>query len=69
MNDIRPLLDSYVEQMDMQLARIEECLERIPADKLWQRPRAGVNSVGNLCLHLAGNESHYVGRGIGSTLR
>jgi uncharacterized damage-inducible protein DinB len=54
-----------IEQLDIHLERIERCLGRLPPEALWRRLRDGTNSIGNLCLHLAGNESHYIGRGIG----
>jgi uncharacterized damage-inducible protein DinB len=60
-------LSELLAGMDENLARIERCLGRLPDEALWKRPRAGMNSVANLCLHLAGNESHYIGRGVGGT--
>ncbi|MCZ6793740.1 MAG: DUF664 domain-containing protein [Planctomycetota bacterium] len=62
---MEPLLAVIVGELDVDLTRIERCLERLPEESVWKRPRDGMNAVGNLCLHLAGNESHYVGHGIG----
>jgi uncharacterized damage-inducible protein DinB len=61
------LLEQLLEQMEEHRNRIERALERVPEEKLWERPRDGLNSVGNLCVHLVGNESHYIGRIVGGT--
>jgi uncharacterized damage-inducible protein DinB len=53
------------DQLEAERQRLERCLGRLSENQVWKRPRPGVNSIGNLCLHLAGNESHYLGRGIG----
>ena len=36
-------------------ALIRHCLEQLDDEQLWWRPREGMNSIGNLVLHLAGN--------------
>lgn len=64
---MEPLLQELLNSLDAHLGWIEKCLDRIPDDALWGRLRPGTNSIGNLCLHLAGNESHYIGHGIGGT--
>lgn len=61
------LLAEFLEQLEIQRERLERCLARLSEESIWRRPRIGVNSIGNLCLHLAGNESHYVGHAIGGT--
>lgn len=43
-------------QLDAELVRIESCLRRLDAQKVWTRLKGSANSVGNLCLHLAGAE-------------
>lgn len=58
-------LQVFFDSLERHLKWIERCLDRLPAEALWTRPRSGLNSVGNLCLHLAGNESHYLGLGVG----
>jgi hypothetical protein len=35
--------------------RVEHCLGQLTDEQAWGRPRADLNSVGNLVLHLAGN--------------
>lgn len=57
-----PLLRELLGQLDFHLGTIERCLRRLPGEAIWRRLRPGTNSVGNLCLHLAGNESHYIGK-------
>ena len=41
------------------------CLELLGEEQVWQRPLPGLNSIGNLLLHLTGNERHYLGLGVG----
>jgi uncharacterized damage-inducible protein DinB len=42
------------------------CLELIDEVQVWERPLPGLNSIGNLLLHLTGNERHYLGLGVGA---
>ncbi len=58
-------LEGILDTMEEHRRFVAAALERIPADNLWLRPPDGGNSVGNLCLHLAGNENHYIGACIG----
>ncbi|MDF2962437.1 MAG: hypothetical protein K0S39_4172 [Paenibacillus sp.] len=51
--------------LDKELENIQLALTRIPDAALWQRQREGTNSIGNLCLHLAGNEYHNIVSSIG----
>ena len=59
----RELLSSF----DRELPHIESCLAKLDDAQVWTRPLPAMNSIGNLCLHLAGNVSHYVGACIGRT--
>jgi len=43
---------------------VRECLAKLTDDRIWWRPHAAANSVGNLVLHLTGNLNHYLGRGV-----
>jgi hypothetical protein len=45
--------------------RIEHCLGQLTEEQVWQRPGPGLNSVGNLILHLCGNVRQWVVAGIG----
>ncbi len=42
--------------MDKQLQRIIKSLSHLDDEMIWKKLKASTNSVGNLCLHLAGNE-------------
>ncbi len=43
------------DELGQALGRIEHCLAQLTDAQAWWRPRADLNSVGNLVLHLAGN--------------
>jgi uncharacterized damage-inducible protein DinB len=60
-----PVLSNILEQLDAGRQRIDTALSRLDDASIWRRPRPGMNSVANLCLHLAGNEHHYIGHVIG----
>ena len=64
---MEPVLADVLANMEEHKGYVERSLERLPDGALWERPREGVNSIGNLCLHIAGNESHYIGRCIAVT--
>lgn len=64
---MQPILKELFEQLEEERRRIDLCLEKLTEERIWKRPREGSNSIGNLCLHLAGNESHYVGHCVGGT--
>ncbi|WP_235550565.1 DinB family protein [Paenibacillus sp. Soil750] len=42
--------------MNKQLDRIIKSLNRLDDDLIWKKMKDSMNSIGNLCLHLAGNE-------------
>ncbi len=43
-----------------QLPRLRACVQRLGDARVWQRPAANCNSVGNLLLHLAGNTTQWI---------
>lgn len=43
-----------------QLPRITRCVDMLGDARVWQRPGAVCNSVGNLLLHLAGNTTQWI---------
>lgn len=45
-----------MEDMNKQLDRIEKSLNQLNDELIWKRMKNSMNSIGNLCLHLAGNE-------------
>ncbi|SFM22517.1 Uncharacterized damage-inducible protein DinB (forms a four-helix bundle) [Paenibacillus sp. 1_12] len=51
--------------LDKELEKIQLALLRISDEALWTRLREETNSIGNLCLHLSGNEYHNIANSIG----
>jgi uncharacterized damage-inducible protein DinB len=47
------------------LARIETCAGQLDETQIWWRAGENANSVGNLCLHLAGNVRQWIVHGVG----
>jgi hypothetical protein len=54
--------------LDKELEKNQLALSRISDEALWKKLREGTNSIGNLCLHLAGNEYHNIVSSIGAIL-
>src|SRR6185503_16065853 len=48
------------------LQRIEHCINQLSDEQIWWRPRAEMNSIGNLMLHLSGNVGQWVVAAVGS---
>jgi uncharacterized damage-inducible protein DinB len=46
-------------------SQVEKCLEVLDEEDLWWRPHDGSNAVGNLVLHVAGSNRHFVEHVIG----
>jgi len=67
MSDIeRPFLDTSIEILRGELApRVVETLQRLSLEDVWWRPNEESNSIGNLCLHLAGNVRQWIVSGVG----
>lgn len=59
------ITEQALKLMNIELNRIEESLNRLTDDQIWTRLRENTNSIGNLCLHLAGNEYQNIISGIG----
>ncbi len=47
------------------LPRIRSAVERLTDDQVWWRPNKASNSIGNLMLHLSGNVTQWIVRGVG----
>ena len=47
------------------LGRITHCLGQLNDAQVWQRSQPGLNSIGNLILHLCGNLRQWVVAGLG----
>jgi len=43
------------DELDAAASRIAHCVNQLTTEQVWSRPRADMNSIGNLLLHLAGN--------------
>lgn len=53
-------------EMNKQLIRIETCINFLSEEQIWYNLKPNMNSIGNLCLHLAGNEYQHFVSGIGN---
>jgi hypothetical protein len=47
------------------LGRIKHCLGQLNDEQVWHRSQPGLNSIGNLVLHLCGNLRQWVVAGLG----
>src|ERR1700688_4541899 len=65
----RLLMSGFIEEvlklMNIQLNRIETCLNKLSEEDIWKKVKNNTNSIGNLCIHLAGNEYQHFISGIG----
>jgi hypothetical protein len=52
-------------ELDSALGRIKHCLGQLTDGQVWHRLQPGLNSIGNLILHLAGNLRQWVVAGVG----
>ncbi len=59
------LLTFGLEQLNTQLTRIDGCLRELTEEQVWSRLTPQGNSIGNLCVHLAGSEYQHIVSGIG----
>jgi uncharacterized damage-inducible protein DinB len=59
------IVGEVLRTMNVELGRIEACLDLLTDEQIWTRLQPNVNSIGNLCVHLAGNEYQTIVSGIG----
>jgi hypothetical protein len=52
-------------ELDSALERIKHCLTQLTDEQVWGRSRPGLNSIGNVVLHLGGNLRQWVVAGLG----
>jgi uncharacterized damage-inducible protein DinB len=50
------------------LPKLERCLGVLTDEQVWWRANPGSNSIGNLCLHLAGNARQWIVSGLGGEI-
>jgi len=50
------VINYVLEDMNKQLVRIEKSLQPLDDNPIWKKMKNPMNSIGNLILHLAGNE-------------
>ncbi|MBD0382854.1 DinB family protein [Paenibacillus sedimenti] len=60
------LTKNVLEDMDKQLNRIIKSLNHLDDDLIWKKMKDSTNSIGSLCLHLAGNEYQNLVSAIGN---
>lgn len=63
------LRDALIRQckrcLDGCYVRIEHCTRQLSSEQIWWRPGEGLNSIGNLILHLSGNVRQWIIAGLG----
>jgi hypothetical protein len=65
-DNISPVLShAFADELDSALSRIQHCLGQLSDEQVWSRPRADMNSIGNLLLHLTGNVKQMIVSTIG----
>lgn len=50
------------------LPKLERCLNALTDEQVWWRSNSASNSIGNLCLHLAGNARQWIVSGLGGEI-
>jgi len=56
---------AFTEELDSALGRITHCVGQLTDEQVWWRPRADMNSIGNLVLHLTGNVKQMIVSSLG----
>jgi hypothetical protein len=52
-------------ELESALERIQHCLGQLNDEQVWGHSRPGLNSIGNLILHLCGNLRQWIVAGVG----
>ena len=60
----REFIQESVHLLQQSLRKINHCLNQLDADQIWWRPEPGLNSIGNLVLHVCGNLNQWAVCGI-----
>ncbi|RKN85106.1 DinB family protein [Paenibacillus ginsengarvi] len=62
---MKEFIERSTEMLDAQLNAIELSIARLEDRVIWKKVKPELNSIGNLCLHLAGSEFQHIVSGIG----
>lgn len=54
-----------IHQLQLNIPRLEKCLDLLSEEEVWERPNEASNSIGNLILHLCGNIRQWIIASIG----
>jgi hypothetical protein len=56
--------EAFGKELGDALSRIRHCLGQLTDEQVWWRPAEGMNSIGNLLLHLTGNVRQWLVAGL-----
>jgi uncharacterized damage-inducible protein DinB len=59
------VISEILKTMNTKLDIIDNCLNALTYEQIWSKMQPNMNSIGNLCVHLAGNEYQNFISGIG----
>lgn len=66
MSELRSTLNHAIaDELDAALGRIAHCVNQLTDEQVWWRPRADMNSIANLMLHLTGNVRQLIVSAVG----
>ena len=60
------IITECMRRLDQSLGYVEQSVSKLSMEQIWYRPRPKLNSIGNLCLHIAGSEYQHLVSGIGN---
>jgi hypothetical protein len=61
-------MDEAARELEDALARIRHCVDQLSDEQVWRRSREGLNAVGHVLLHLAGNLRQWIVSGLGGAV-
>jgi hypothetical protein len=66
--DLRSALNHAIcDELDAALSRIVHCVNQLSDEQVWWRPPQGMNAIGNLLVHLAGNVKQMIADNLSGT--
>lgn len=63
-NITKEFISQSIYRIEINLPRIEKCLNELSEEEIWKKPNSSSNSIGNLILHLCGNITQYIISGL-----